>query len=152
MCGLHRSMTEIPSGIWAPKKSEHKSRLPFVLLPGAMDLTTRGSLQDQQLMLILGLWDFEPSGGTAAKINGALLILRSMVHDFFGSSGFISSTFLHTSHFKTLEAYFLEHWDQLPPVHFKIDNSRSLQALGLRTFCSSSILRAILDSWKHMSH
>jgi hypothetical protein len=58
---------------------------------------------------------------------------------YFWNSGFGSLGIPHTSHFKTPEAYFPEHLDQLPPVPLKINDSCSLRA-----FCSGAILRTIL--------
>jgi hypothetical protein len=115
-----------------------------LILPGAMDLMTRGptdgwsrftsGLRHFRILMLrdfmlrdfehfgtlrtsdFGLWAFRTLGGTVTKINDSLLILRSMVHDCFESSGFGSSEVLCTSHFETLEAHFPERLDQLPPV------------------------------------
>jgi hypothetical protein len=74
---------------------------------------------------------FETLGGTATNINVSLLILRSMVYDFFGSLGFDSSEFLCISHFETLEAHFPECLDRVPPIPLKINESCLLWGFSL---------------------
>jgi hypothetical protein len=71
---------------------------------------------------------FRTLEGTVATINNSLLIngpqfLREFGLRLFGS--------LCTSHFETPEAHSPERWDQLPPIHFNIDISHSLQASTL---------------------
>jgi hypothetical protein len=53
-----------------------------------------------------------------------------MVRIHFRTLGFGPSKVLHTSHFKTLEAYFPEHLDRMPRAPFKINDSCLLQGFG----------------------
>jgi hypothetical protein len=75
---------------------------------------------------------FETLGGTVAKINDSLLILRSMVHDCFRSLGFDSSEVLCTSHFETPKLISLNAWIGCHLSPSRSDSSCSLRVLGLR--------------------
>jgi hypothetical protein len=84
-------------GLWASGVLKVKHEKPR----GGKTLEAKDLLPCASTLRDFGrLWAFRTLGGTVAKINNSLLILRSMVHDCFGSSGFVSSKVLCTSHLK----------------------------------------------------